>query len=136
MGFITQHAEIISKLKEFDAYNGDEFIVYATLKTSKPLYVKMNYLNIENYIVQGAWLCVSNDDIKILPVTQLGKLQNSFLTIPKNEVSSFEIKKNLLLYTISITDLKNNTIQFKVAKKVVGNKSHQKDFAKLLKKYT
>lgn len=134
MGLIVQHDEIISLLKKLDIYNGDELIIYVTLKVSQPLYVRMNYLNLENYIVQGAWLAINDNDIKILPVNQLGKLVDDVSVICQDDIDDFSIKKNLLLYTISIADLKGSVVQFRVSSKVIGNKKHHEDFLKLLNK--
>ncbi|EPI27195.1 hypothetical protein [Enterococcus faecalis] len=134
MGLIVQHDEIISLLKKLDIYNGDELIIYVTLKVSQPLYVRMNYLNLDNYIVQGAWLAINDNDIKILPVNQLGKLIDDVSIICQDDIDDFSIKKNLLLYTISIADLKGSVVQFRVSSKVLGNKKHHEDFLKLLNK--
>lgn len=134
MGLIVQHDEIITLLKELRNYNGDELIIYTTLKTSQPFYVRMNYLDLDNYIVQGVWLAISETDIKLVPVDQLGKLQDEAMVIEKNEIANFTIKKNLLLYTISITDLKGNTIQFRASSTILGNKTHHEDFLNVLKK--
>ncbi|MBV7390391.1 MULTISPECIES: hypothetical protein [Enterococcus] len=134
MGLIVQHDEIISFLKELEIYSGEELIIYVTLKTTQPLYVRMNYLNLDNYIVQGAWLAISEKDIKILPVNQLGKLVDNVSVIYRDDIADFIIKKNFLLYSISITDLKDNVVQFNVSSKVLGNKNHHKDFVKLLNK--
>lgn len=134
MGLIVQHDEIISLLKKLDIYNGDELIIYVTLKVSQPLYVRMNYLNLDNYIVQGAWLAINDNDIKILPVNQLGKLTDDVSVICQDDIDDFSIKKNLLLYTISIADLKGSVVQFRVSSKVLGNKKHHEDFLKLLNK--
>ncbi|EIB6117679.1 hypothetical protein RV11_GL000584 [Enterococcus phoeniculicola] len=134
MGLIVQHDEIISLLKKLDIYNGDELIIYVTLKVSQPLYVRMNYLNLDNYIVQGAWLAINDNDIKILPVNQLGKLIDDVSVICQDDIDDFSIKKNLLLYTISIADLKGSVVQFRVSSKVLGNKKHHEDFLKLLNK--
>ena len=133
MSFIVQHDEIISILKKLDIYNGDELIIYVTLKTSQPIYVRMDYLNLDNYIVRGAWLAVAEKDVKILPVNQFGKLQEEITIIPQSDISSLTIKKNLLLYTISITDLSGNVVKFRVSSKVLGNKNHHTDFVKLKK---
>ncbi|WP_429948752.1 hypothetical protein IGJ55_002757 [Enterococcus sp. AZ170] len=132
MGLIVQHDDIIALLKKLNIYNGDELIIYATLKTSKPFYVKMNYLNLDKYIVQGVWLAVSKEDVKFLTVSQLGKLHKEVITIPHEDISDFNVKKNLLLYTISITDWQKNVVQFKVASKVFGNKKHHADFIELI----
>lgn len=133
MSLIVQHDEIISLLKKMAIYNGDELIVYVTVKSLKPLYVRLNYLNLDNYIVQGAWLAVSKEAVKIIPVNQLGKLQEDISVIPTEDIGDFRIKKNLLLSTISITDMQGNVVQFKVASKVLGNKNHHSDFLELVK---
>lgn len=132
MGLIVQHEEIISLLKELNIYNGDELIIYVTLKASQPLYIRMNYLDLNNYIVQGAWLAISDEDIKFIPVNQLGKLVNNISIINHNDIQYFGIKKNLLQYTISIIDLEDNVVQLRVSSRVLGNKTHHKDFLKLL----
>jgi hypothetical protein len=134
LGLIVQHEEIISELKSQSSYVGDELIVYATLKQKQPLYVRMNYLNFDNYIVEGSWIAVSENEIKILPVDQLGRLIEEIIVIPKRDIANFSIKKNLLLYTMTITDTKGTSVQFRVASKVLGNKIHHEDFLKLLKK--
>lgn len=134
MGLIVQHDEIVLLLKKMGMYNGDELIVYVTVKSIKPLYVKMNYLNLDNYIVQGAWLAVSKKDLKVIPVNQLGKLQEDINVIPFEEISSFTINKKLFLYIISIKDLQDNLVEFRIASKVLGNKNHHSDFLELLNK--
>ncbi|ETD05690.1 hypothetical protein N568_0101055 [Lactococcus garvieae TRF1] len=134
MSMIVQHNEIISLLKELKIYNGDELIIYVTLKTSQPLYVRMNYLNLDNYIVQGAWLAINDNEVKVLPVNQLGRLVDNISVICRDDIHDFSIKKNLLLYTISMIDLKGNVVQFKASSKVLGNKNHHEDFLKLLNK--
>ncbi len=134
MGLIVQHDEIVELLKKKNMYHGDELIVYVTLKSVKPLYVKMNYLNLDNYIVQGAWLAISTADLKVISVNQLGKLQEDITVIPFEEIGSFTIKKNILLYTISIKDLQDNLVEFKISSKILGNKNHHIDFLKLLAK--
>ncbi|NSV98676.1 hypothetical protein FKY93_13120 [Enterococcus faecalis] len=133
MGLIVQHDEIISVLKQLDIYNEDELIIYATLKTSQPLYMRVNELDLRNYIVEGAWLAISKNDVKILPVNQLGKLQEEVTVIYKKDLTDFSIKKNLFLYTITMKDLEGNSVIFKVSSRVVGNRNHHLDFVKLVK---
>ncbi|HCT8104593.1 hypothetical protein CYQ27_04110 [Enterococcus faecalis] len=133
MGLIVQHDEIISVLKQLDIYNEDELIIYATLKTSQPLYMRVNELDLRNYIVEGAWLAISKNDVKILAVNQLGKLQEEVTVISKKDLASLSIKKNLFLYTITMKDLEGNSVSFKVSSRVVGNRNHHLDFVKLVK---
>ncbi|HDV0789787.1 hypothetical protein NG861_00045 [Enterococcus faecalis] len=133
MGLIVQHDEIISVLKQLDIYNEDELIIYATLKTSHPLYMRVNELDLRNYIVEGAWLAISKNDVKILAVNQLGKLQEEVTVISKKDLASLSIKKNLFLYTITMKDLEGNSVSFKVSSRVVGNRNHHLDFIKLVK---
>ncbi|EPN5990358.1 hypothetical protein ACT0K6_000160 [Enterococcus faecalis] len=133
MGLIVQHDEIISVLKQLDIYNEDELIIYATLKTSQPLYMRVNELDLRNYIVEGAWLAISKNDVKILAVNQLGKLQEEVTVISKKDLASLSIKKNLFLYTITMKDLEGNSVSFKVSSRVVGNRNHHLDFIKLVK---
>ncbi|EIP8083287.1 hypothetical protein AAFA72_000738 [Enterococcus faecalis] len=134
MGIIVQHDEIISVLKQLDIYNEDELIIYATLKTSQPLYIRMNELDLRNYIVEGVWLAISTNDVKILPVNQLGKLQEEVTIISKKDLASLSIKKNLLLYTITMKDLGGNSISFKVSSRIIGNRNHHLDFVKLVER--
>lgn len=133
MGLIVQHDEIISVLNQLDIYNEDELIIYATLKTSQPLYMRVNELDLRNYIVEGAWLAISKNDVKILAVNQLGKLQEEVTVISKKDLASLSIKKNLFLYTITMKDLEGNSVSFKVSSRVVGNRNHHLDFIKLVK---
>ncbi|HDT8180684.1 TPA: hypothetical protein RD716_002625 [Enterococcus faecalis] len=135
MGLIVQHDEIISVLKQLDIYNEDELIIYATLKTSHPLYMRVNELDLRNYIVEGAWLAISKNDVKILAVNQLGKLQEEVTVISKKDLASLSIKKNLFLYTITMKDLEGNSVSFKVSSRVVGNRNHHLDFIKLVKHF-
>ena len=132
MGIIVQHDEIISVLKQLDIYNEDELIIYATLKTSQPLYTRMNELDLRNYIVEGVWLAVSINDVKILPVNQLGKLKEAVTIISKKDLASLSIKRNLFLYTITMKDLKGNSVSFKVSSRIIGNRNHHLDFIKLV----
>lgn len=134
MGIIIQHDEIISVLKQLEIYNEDELIVYATLKTSKPLYIRMNEIDLRNYIVEGVWLAIGKNDVKILPVNQLGKLQEEVTIISKKDLTSLSIKKNLLLYTITMKDLEGNSVSFKISSRVVGNRNHHLDFVKLVER--
>ncbi|EGO6739797.1 hypothetical protein NFW93_002047 [Enterococcus faecalis] len=134
MGIIVQHDEIIYVLKQLDIYNEDELILYATLKTSQPLYIRMNELDLRNYIVEGVWLAISTNDVKILPVNQLGKLPEEATIISKKDLASLSIKKNLLLYTITMKDLEGNSVSFKISSRVVGNRNHHLDFVKLVER--
>lgn len=134
MGIIVQHDEIISVLKQLDIYNEDELIVYATLKTSQPLYIRMNELDLRNYIAEGVWLAVSANNVKILPVNQLGKLKEAVTIISKKDLAGLSIKKNLLLYTITMKDLEGNSVSFKISSRVVGNRNHHLDFVKLVER--
>lgn len=132
MGLIVQHDELISGLKNLDIYKGDELIIYTTLKTHQPFYTKMNYLALDNYIVTGVWLALNEAYIHVFPVNQLGKLKREVITIPRNDISSLNIKKNLLVYTITIKDIKGNIVEFRALSRVLGNKKHHEDFMVLI----
>lgn len=92
----------------------------------------MNELDLRNYIVEGVWLAVSKNDVKILPVNQLGKLQEVVTVISKKDLDSLSIERNLFLYTITMKDLKGNSAIFKVSSRIVGNRNHHLDFIKLV----
>lgn len=132
MGLIVQHDDIINGLKQLDIYNGDELIIYATLKNHQPLYTRMNYLDLNNYVITGVWLAISENYVHILPVDQLGKLKKEVITISRED-TSLSIKKNLLLYTLYLEDIEKNIVEFRVSSNIVGNKKHHADFVKLLK---
>lgn len=133
MGLIVQHEEVISGLKQLGSYNEQTLIVYATLKRYQPLYVKMNYMDLNNYVVTGSWLAISDSFVQICPVDQLGKLTQEVISISRDD-TLLRIKKNLLLYTLFVKDAKGRSIEFRVSSRVLGNRQHHEDFLKLLEK--
>lgn len=131
MSLIPQHSEMISLLKENNLSDGNDKIIYVTVKKNpwKQAFFK-------DYVVEGYWLCFNSYGLTFIDTTMMGKITGAGQTFKPEEIGKISLKKGLVLYTLRISDRDGEESVFRVASSVLGNKRHYEDFLKIKDEYS
>ena len=117
MNLFLKRKEIISFLKNKNFFDGTEKAVWANING-----------------VQGDMvvLVANGFGFLTLPITAMGKIQGDIIVISHEEISAISFKKRILTYELTIKDIENVVLRFRINKRMLGYSEQNSELRQLI----